>query len=121
MESEQTVLITGASTGIGLAVARALSRTKYRVFLTARQESLPRFDVHAIGESENIRIRPLDVTNAEEREALIAEAERDWALEGAHEALWYEVASTSSSTTPGSPIAPWWSTSKSTSGSRKWT
>ena len=48
------------------------------MFLTARQESLPRFDVHAIGESKNIRIRPLDVTNAEEREAIIAEAERDW-------------------------------------------
>jgi short-subunit dehydrogenase len=78
MESEQTVLITGASTGIGLAVARALTRTKYRVFLTGRQSSLPRFDVHAISESENVRIRPLDVTKAEEREALIAEAERDW-------------------------------------------
>jgi len=78
MESEQTVLITGASTGIGLAMARALSRTKYRVFLTARRESLPRFDVHAIGESRNVRIRPLDVTNAEERESIIAEADRDW-------------------------------------------
>jgi len=78
MESEQTVLITGASTGIGLAIARALTRTKYRTFLTARQESLARFDVHAIGESENVRIRPLDVTRAEEREAIIAEADRDW-------------------------------------------
>ena len=78
MESEQTVLITGASAGIGLAVARALSKAKYRVFLTARQSSLPRFDVHAIGESKHVRIRPLDVTKPEEREALIAEAERDW-------------------------------------------
>ena len=78
MESEQTVLVTGASTGIGLAMARALTRTEYRVFLTVRQESLARFDVHAIGESENVRIRPLDVTNAGEREAIIAEADRDW-------------------------------------------
>jgi hypothetical protein len=78
MESEQTVLITGASTGIGLAMARALTRTKYRVFLTARRESLSRFDVHAIGESKNVRIRPLDVTSSEEREAIVAEADRDW-------------------------------------------
>jgi hypothetical protein len=78
MESERTVLVTGASTGIGLAMARALTRTKYRVFLTARQQSLARFDVHAIGESKNVRIRPLDVTHAQEREAIIAEADRDW-------------------------------------------
>ena len=49
MESERTVLVTGASTGIGLAMARALAQTKYKVFLTARQSSLARFDVHAIG------------------------------------------------------------------------
>ena len=78
MESERTVLITGASTGIGLAMARALAKTRHKVFLTARQSSLARFDVHAVGESENIRIRPLDVTVEEQREAIIAEAERDW-------------------------------------------
>jgi NAD(P)-dependent dehydrogenase (short-subunit alcohol dehydrogenase family) len=80
MESEQTVLITGASTGIGLATARALAlaQTRCQVFLKARQESLARFNVHAIGESKNVRIRPLDVTHAEEREAIIAEADRDW-------------------------------------------
>jgi len=78
MDSEPTVLITGASTGIGLAVARALTGTKYKVFLTARRHSLPRFDVHAISESKNVRIRALDVTEAEEREAIIAEADRDW-------------------------------------------
>jgi hypothetical protein len=78
MESEKTVLLTGASTGIGLQIARALTTTEYRVILTARQRSLPRFDVHAIGESQHVRIRALDVTKAEERESIIAEAERDW-------------------------------------------
>lgn len=78
MESDKTVLITGASTGIGLEIARALSRTRYRVILTARQSSLPRFDSHAIVESPHVRIRPLDVTQAEQREEIIAEAERDW-------------------------------------------
>ncbi|RLB52063.1 MAG: 3-oxoacyl-ACP reductase [Deltaproteobacteria bacterium] len=78
MEAERTVLITGASTGIGLALARALAQTRYKVLLTARPSSLARFDVHAIGESENVRIRPLDVTSREQRKAIVAEAERDW-------------------------------------------
>jgi short-subunit dehydrogenase len=75
MQSEKTVLITGASTGIGLAIARALMRTRYRVFLTAKKSSLERFEAHAIRESDHVRIRPLDVTRPEEREAIIAEAE----------------------------------------------
>jgi len=78
MESDQTVLITGASTGIGLAIARALCESRYRVILTARQSSLPRFAMHEVGESQHVRIRALDVTSAEQREAIIAEAERDW-------------------------------------------
>jgi short-subunit dehydrogenase len=78
MEPEKTVLLTGASTGIGLEIARALIRTKHRVLLTAREASLPRFEMHAIGESDRVRIRPLDVTSADAREAIVAEAERDW-------------------------------------------
>ena len=78
MESDKTVLITGASTGIGLEIARALMKTDYRVYLTARESSLPRFDAHAIGESQHVRIRALDVTKPAQREAMIAEVERDW-------------------------------------------
>lgn len=77
MQAEQTVLITGASTGIGLAIARALTQTKHHVFLTARQSSLPRFGSHGIRESSQIRIRPLDVTEPQQRQAIVAEAERD--------------------------------------------
>ena len=78
MDPEQTVLITGASTGIGLAIARALRRTRYRVILTARQGSLPRFALHELSESEHVRIRPLDVTSQEQREAIVEEAANDW-------------------------------------------
>jgi len=78
VQSEQTVLITGASAGIGLAIARASIRSNCRVFLTARQSSLPRFASRGVAESSRIRIRPLDVTRPEERQAVIEEAERDW-------------------------------------------
>lgn len=78
MSSEEIVLLTGASTGIGLAIARALIETRHRVVLTARQSSLSRFDSHGVRESERVRIRPLDVTNTEQREALVSETEREW-------------------------------------------
>ena len=78
MNPDKTVLITGASTGLGLAIARALTKTDYRVYLTARQNSLPRFDKHGVRESEHVRIRALDVTSFEQRAAIVEEAERDW-------------------------------------------
>ncbi len=77
MNLGRTVLITGASTGLGLAIARALMKTNYRVYLTARQSSLPRFEMHEVRESEHVRIRPLDVTSLEQRNAIVAEAECD--------------------------------------------
>ena len=77
MDTERTVLVTGASTGIGLEIARALMKTPHRVILTARGTSLPRFDAHGVEESPRARIRPLDVTNAEERKAIVEEAEKD--------------------------------------------
>jgi NAD(P)-dependent dehydrogenase (short-subunit alcohol dehydrogenase family) len=77
MTPGKTVLITGASTGLGLAIARALTKTDYRVYLTARPNSLPRFAIHEVRESDHVRIRALDVTSAEQRAAIVAEAERD--------------------------------------------
>ena len=78
MESDTTVLITGASTGIGLAISRALCATQCKVILTARKESIPRFAMHEVTESEHVRIRALDVTSAAEREAIVEEAKHEW-------------------------------------------
>ncbi|MEM7435693.1 MAG: SDR family NAD(P)-dependent oxidoreductase [Myxococcota bacterium] len=77
MTRGKTVLITGASAGLGLAISRALIGTECRLYLTARQSSIPRFAMHEVQESERVRIRPLDVTSAEQREAIVEEVERD--------------------------------------------
>lgn len=73
------VLITGASTGLGLAIARALlDARKYRLILTARRASLKRFEECGVRESENLWLRPLDVTSNSERRAIIDEAQAKW-------------------------------------------
>jgi len=71
------VLVTGASSGLGLALARRLLETQHRLILSARKESLPRFERAGIFESERVRIRALDVTVLEQRLALVEEIERD--------------------------------------------
>lgn len=71
----RVVLITGASTGLGLALVKELSRThRYHVIATARQSSIYRFEAEGVVESENLWIRPLDVLIQLERDAVIREA-----------------------------------------------
>jgi len=74
----QTVLITGASTGVGLALGRLLLKTDYRVILTARETSLHRFAKEGVRETERVRLRALDVTNETERRMVVEEAGDEW-------------------------------------------
>jgi short-subunit dehydrogenase len=71
------VLVTGASTGLGLALARRLVQSEHRLVLSARKESLPRLALAGIAESERVRIRALDVTVLEQRLAIVEEIERE--------------------------------------------
>lgn len=72
------ILVTGASAGIGLAIARLLySQTQYRVIVTARASSLHRLK-EQFAEDERFWIRPLDVTQAEQRQALMQEITETW-------------------------------------------
>ena len=73
----RTVLLTGATTGVGLAVAqRLLARPGYRLVLTARESSLPRFVELGIEEGERVLLMPLDVTVERERVAVVRAARR---------------------------------------------
>lgn len=77
-DNSAVVLVTGASTGLGLALARQLLDTPYRLILTARADSLPRFNAAGIRESNRLWLRPLDVTNHGHRRAVVEEANTKW-------------------------------------------
>jgi short-subunit dehydrogenase len=66
-----TILVTGASVGLGLEIAKLLLRSNHRLVLTAREQSMPRFAEQGILESERVMLHQLDVTDADEREALL--------------------------------------------------
>ena len=72
------VLLTGASTGLGLSIARLLVAEPCRVVLTARADSASRFARAGLVESDRLLLRVLDVSSAAERETLIAEWNESW-------------------------------------------
>lgn len=66
------VLVTGASSGIGLALTKLLTSSEYRVIATARAASFSRLQ-GLVSESERVHLRELDVTSEAQRVALIQE------------------------------------------------
>ncbi|MGQ0824294.1 MAG: SDR family NAD(P)-dependent oxidoreductase [Actinomycetota bacterium] len=75
MTTSPVALITGASRGLGLAIARELARTGCTLVLDARG-GLPLADVAAeLATTTTVRAIAGDVADAEHREALVQEAE----------------------------------------------
>ncbi|MCM2369926.1 SDR family NAD(P)-dependent oxidoreductase [Aporhodopirellula aestuarii] len=75
----QVVLVTGASVGLGLAIARRLVQEQQKnalhIVLTARNSSLVRFRESGIEERDGLWIRALDITDAQQRHAVVDEIE----------------------------------------------
>ena len=74
----RVVLITGASTGIGLALAKLLAKYSFRLVLTARESSLVRFERAGVRESERLMLRPLDLAHPNEAERVVREVTARW-------------------------------------------
>lgn len=78
LESMPVVLLTGASAGLGLAVARLLTRHPYRLVLTARAESLQRFAAEGLVGDRRTWICPLDVTSDAQRKSVVTQVGERW-------------------------------------------
>lgn len=76
MPPNQTILVTGVSSGIGLALARRLWNSPYQVVATARQSSLSRFRNEPFQNTARFILRELDVTQTKSRQALMTEVKQ---------------------------------------------
>lgn len=72
------ILVTGCSSGIGLALAKKLASLPFRLIVTARENSLSLISQAGLEESSQLMIRPLDVINRSERVSLVREVARRW-------------------------------------------
>ncbi len=68
----RTILITGCSTGIGLAAARTLKGRGWRVFAAARKPD----DLERLDKTEGLEALPMELTDAASIAACVAEALR---------------------------------------------
>ncbi len=73
IKPRKVLLLTGASSGLGLNLAKKLLTEEYHLIFTARESSLGRFQEEKIFANDNLWIRPLDVTSHNERMNLILE------------------------------------------------
>ena len=74
MAHDDVLIITGASTGIGAATARAAGQAGHRLVLAARSADKLTALAQELGGDERARAVPTDVTQWEENEALVAAA-----------------------------------------------
>lgn len=72
------VLITGCSHGLGFALAEVFNATNsFRVLATAREGSIDKLKLR-LEETENLKIRKLDVTSDQDRHNIVSDCFREW-------------------------------------------
>ena len=76
MSDSRTMLITGASTGIGAETARKARAAGYRLVLAARSEDKLEALAAELGGGDDVLVKTCDVTEWDQVEALVAAAER---------------------------------------------
>jgi len=72
------VAVTGAASGIGLALVRKLRGSGYRTVATARAPSLHRLAREGFADANDFRLLPLDVTEDRQRRRLVKQVEKEW-------------------------------------------
>jgi short-subunit dehydrogenase len=73
-ENQKKIWITGASSGIGKALAEKFSKEKWEVAISARRDSI----LNEMAKKENITAFPLDVTNKQEVENVFNKIIKDF-------------------------------------------
>ena len=74
---KRTVLITGASSGIGASLAKLFAERDFRLILNARNASRLNEFRQALGENKDILTISADLSNDEGVEKLIQEVEKN--------------------------------------------
>ena len=75
----KVVLITGATSGIGLACARKFAKNGDRVILTGRNEKrLSEIQKELMGEGAEVLTLVFDVRNREEAKRQLSELPKEW-------------------------------------------
>jgi NAD(P)-dependent dehydrogenase (short-subunit alcohol dehydrogenase family) len=78
MNTKWTILVTGAASGIGLALVRRLWSSDYCVVATARRRATDRWEGESFDDNDRFMLRAMDVTSAADRQAVVAEVEDRW-------------------------------------------
>jgi len=74
----KVILVTGTNSGVGLCLAKRLYHSPYRVVITARKKSIDQIPKNLKEDDNRFLIRPLDVTDDQQRKDLIKEINQKW-------------------------------------------